>query len=308
MKATEIQKLKKLMNRPRPAWMGAIDRGDPRVLHYDDDMLIFNKPPGISTVREHESHKENDMFAIGRLFTEAKTQEEKPYLGVVHKLDKYASGLLVFSRNQQFTRGLNHLLRKREVKKTYFCIITGMIKQKGILEHHIFKDDANRQMVCFEEDEVPNIPRGAIVQKASLHYEPIFHLGHRKRGHLTCMKVTMRTGRKHQIRSQFSKFGYPVLGDYKYGDRRPFLKHSIALHAMTFSFRHPFSQAPFDLYANLPLAWLELFPKDVLEMLVREHWGREMIHSQDAHRIGDIEFEKAHRWRHYQGQVKSMHK
>jgi len=307
MKAKEIEKLKKLINRPRPAWMGAIDRGDPRVLHYDNDMLIFNKPPGIATVREHQNDKADDLLAIGRLFTQAKTGEDRPYLGVVHKLDKYASGLLVFSRNQQFTRGINHLLRQREVKKTYFCIVSGMLKQKGVLEHQIYKDDANRRMVCFGEDEFPNVPRGTPILNAALHYEPIFHLGHRKRGHLTCLKVTMRTGRKHQIRAQFSKFGFPVLGDYKYGDKRPFLKHSVALHAMTFCFRHPFSGENFDLYANLPLAWLELFPKDVLELLVREHWGQEMVNSQDAHRIGDIEFDKSHRWRHFQGHVRSMH-
>ena len=94
------------------------------------------------------------------------------------------------------------ILRQREVKKTYFCIVSGMLKQKGVLEHQIYKDDANRRMVCFGEDEFPNVPRGTPILNAALHYEPIFHLGHRKRGHLTCLKVTMRTGRKHQIRAQ----------------------------------------------------------------------------------------------------------
>ena len=76
------------------------------------------------------------------------------------------------------------------------------------------------------------------------------------------------------------------------------MKNSIALHALTFNFYHPLTGKPNNLYANLPLSWLEIFPKNVLEMLIREHWGYDFVHSGEAHKIADVDFD-APTWGQY---------
>lgn len=76
------------------------------------------------------------------------------------------------------------------------------------------------------------------------------------------------------------------------------MKQSVALHALTFNFYHPLNGKAFNLYANLPLSWLEIFPRDVLEMLIRENWGYDFVNSGEAHKIADMDFE-APTWSQY---------
>lgn len=207
------------------------------IIFEDNHILALHKPPGV-LVHSDET-KDRTLQEWGKKYL--KVKYNKPgdvFLNPVHRLDRPASGCLVFARTSKALVRLNQLIKDREIEKKYICICTGpLLKDKGVLEHWLRKDSKVNKV------EVKNALKGdrekAGWKKAVLAYELIGSTGTR---HL--YKVQLETGRPHQIRAQMSKAGTPILGDVKYnGEKWPNSK-AIALHCAEMNFIHPVRKEP----------------------------------------------------------------
>jgi len=175
-----------------------------------------------------------------------KEKYQKPgnvYLGVVSRLDAPATGVLVFARTSKAAARLTAQYRNREVNKIYHILIEGELSEAaGMLEDWVRKDERHRRMhvVAAEAEES---------RQARLSYRVLQSL---KKCQL--VEVELETGRKHQIRLQFSSRGHPVVGDRKYGARQT-LSRGIALHARRLELTHPVRRERLTWQAELPGVW-----------------------------------------------------
>ena len=204
------------------------------VLYEDGPCLVVNKPPGILT----QAPPGIDSLEV-RIKAYFGLQPEGPkyknYLGVPHRLDRPASGAMVFGRTVKATRRLAEQFERREVKKIYWALVEGLVEPAdGTWEDHIRK--------------VPGAARAEIVDAghpegrlAILHYRT---LGATASG--CWLEIELETGRTHQIRIQAASRAHPVLGDAQYGSTVSFgaqhddqRRRAVALHARSLAFCHP---------------------------------------------------------------------
>jgi 23S rRNA pseudouridine1911/1915/1917 synthase len=175
-----------------------------------------------------------------------KGRYEKPgnvFLGVVHRLDRPVSGVLLFARTSKAAARLAQQFREGSVKKVYWAVLEGRLDiAHGTLSDWLWKDD--------RQGRVQVLARAAPqARRATLHFE--------QRGRspeLTWVEVRPQTGRTHQIRVQFAHRGHPIVGDAKYGSVQTF-DGGIALHARALTFLHPIHHEPITLAAELPGTW-----------------------------------------------------
>lgn len=214
------------------------------VLYEDNHLIIVNKPAGLLT---QPTDLENDSLEV-RVKAWIKTTYNKPgnvFLGVIHRLDKPVSGIVVFAKTSKALSRLNALMRDKEMVKTYFALVEGNPKaDKGTLEHYLKHDDYVASITSKRD------PEGKL---ARLHYEVLEHAKE-----AVLLKVILETGRYHQIRCQCASMGCPIVGDAKYGagkakdllQRLP--KGAIALHHGSMSLTHPVTKERLIIEAPLP--------------------------------------------------------
>jgi len=212
------------------------------ILYEDNHCLAINKPSG--SLSTHYEGKEETLDRAVKCYL--KEKHHKPgnvFLGIVHRLDRPVSGVLLFARTSKAADRLARQFREGTVEKVYWAIVEGdLAKTAGSLEDWLKKDrDAGRVEVV-----EPRMP-GA--RQALLHF-------HRKGGHegLTWLEVRPQTGRTHQLRVQLAYHGYPIYGDARYGSVCTF-NRAIALHARNLTFLHPIRYEPITLTAELPRPW-----------------------------------------------------
>jgi 23S rRNA pseudouridine1911/1915/1917 synthase len=216
----------------------------PEILYEDNHLIVVNKPAGLLT---QPTDLENDSLEV-RVKAWIKKTYNKPgnvFLGVIHRLDKPVSGIVVFAKTSKALSRLNASIREREMVKTYYALVEGSPKKKqGTLEHYLKHDDYFAS-VCSPDD-----PSGKL---ARLHYEAL-----KSSGDATLLKVVLETGRYHQIRCQCAAMGCPIVGDIKYGASKT--AHSgkylpsgaIALHHGNLTLTHPVTKAELKIEAPLP--------------------------------------------------------
>ncbi|MFJ5759959.1 RluA family pseudouridine synthase [Neobacillus sp. NPDC093182] len=193
---------------------------DIQVLYEDDHVIVFNKPPFMSTHPNNESDKSTLLHAAQ---FHVQSNGEKVSVRHVHRLDKDTTGAILFAKHALSGAILDRMLEKHEIKRTYLAIIDGHIKKKkGTIREPIGRDrhHATRRRVS---------PSG---QAAITHFQFIKE----EKGH-SYVKCWLETGRTHQIRVHFSHIGHPLLGDTLYGGK-PLFKRQ-ALHAAKLEFTHP---------------------------------------------------------------------
>jgi 23S rRNA pseudouridine1911/1915/1917 synthase len=212
------------------------------VLFEDNHLLVVNKPAGIATMGTAAGT--TSMVTLAKAYL--KQQYQKPgnvYLGVVSRLDSLVSGVLVFARTSKAAARLSEQFRERETKKIYWAIVEGVPEPKSAeLIHWMAKDESQQRMVARSK-------KSADVQEARLRYQTLRELAQG-----TLLEIELLTGRKHQIRVQLVEAGYPILGDRKYGSKRPF-PAGIALHARSLTIEHPTLKKPLTFVAELPQTW-----------------------------------------------------
>ena len=196
-----------------------------KVLYEDNHIIVAIKPAGV--LSQSDGSNAPDMLTILKAYIKEKYQKPgEVYLGLVHRLDRPVSGVMVFARTSKAASRLSEQIRLRKVDKIYRCVVNGVLEGEGRLENYISKDESSNT-VTVSDSEKPGF-------KASyLDYRALAC----KDG-LTLVEVKLGTGRSHQIRAQMAHFGHPLIGDQKYGLRDNRTK-DIALEAYTLSFEHP---------------------------------------------------------------------
>jgi 23S rRNA pseudouridine1911/1915/1917 synthase len=212
------------------------------ILFEDNHCLAIAKPSGSLSTHYDGREETLDRFLKGYL----KEKYDKPgnvFLGVVHRLDRPVSGVLLFARTSKAAARLAEQFRQGSVEKTYWAVVEGEVhKPAGTLEDWLWKDRETGRVEVVEPND-----KGA--RQALLHYQiRAIH------GGLTWLEVRPQTGRTHQLRVQLAHHGYPIYGDAKYGAVHTFGR-AIGLHARSLTFLHPVRNEPVTLRAEVPRPW-----------------------------------------------------
>jgi 23S rRNA pseudouridine1911/1915/1917 synthase len=210
------------------------------VLYEDNHLLAINKVAG--TLVQGDATGDKPLVDICKDYIKEKYQKPgEVFLGVVHRLDRPVSGVVIFSRTSKSLERMNELFRNRETKKTYWALVDRKpTNQEGTLVHWLVKDEKKNKTTAYKKDH----PEG---QRSELSYKIIA-----QKSGLFLLEVNPITGRPHQIRVQLASMGCPIVGDVKYGFATANEDASICLHARQLEFMHPVKKEPVTISAELP--------------------------------------------------------
>ena len=210
------------------------------VIYEDNHIIIVSKRAG--DIVQGDKTGDTPLSETVKLYI--KDTCHKPgdvFLGVVHRLDRPVSGLVVFARTSKALSRLSEMFRTRSVRKTYWAIVGNQPPQsEGTLTQWLTRNPKNNTARAYER-EVPGS------KQAVLDYRVIA-----RSDRYWLLEVDLHTGRHHQIRCQLAKIGCPIRGDLKYGAPRSLPDGGISLHARRVSFEHPVSHLPIDVTAPVP--------------------------------------------------------
>jgi len=210
------------------------------VVYEDNHIIIVNKQSGEIV----QGDKTGDRPLSDIVKDYIKVKYHKPgevFLGVVHRLDRPVSGLVVFARTSKALTRLNKMFAAGEIHKTYWTITKNSPQNaEGTLEHWLVRNESQNKSYAYDTEK-PN------AKKAILKYRVIG-----RSDNYNLLEVNLMTGRHHQIRCQLAAMGCPIKGDLKYGARRSNPDGSISLMARRIEFIHPVSKEPIVVEASLP--------------------------------------------------------
>lgn len=210
------------------------------VLYEDNHVIIVSKRVGEIV----QGDKTGDTPLSEMVKSYIAERYHKPgnvFLGVVHRLDRPVSGVVLFARTSKALSRLSEMFRTRDVHKTYWAIVGQCPPaESGTLTHWLTRDERTNKARAYDR-EVPGS------KKAILDYRVI---GRSERYWL--LEIDLHTGRHHQIRCQLARMGCPIKGDLKYGAPRSNPDGGISLHARRLQFEHPVSHEQIDITAPVP--------------------------------------------------------
>ena len=210
------------------------------VIYEDNHIIVVNK----SSSEIVQGDKTGDTPLSETVKQYMKEKYNKPgnvFLGVVHRLDRPVSGIVLFAKTSKALPRLNEMFKNSEVKKTYWAIVKNCPKEtEGELVHYLVRNEKQNKSYAYDKEVKDS-------KKAILDYKLI---GHSQNYYL--LEVHLHTGRHHQIRCQLAKMGCSIKGDLKYGSPRSNPDGSICLHSRKVSFIHPVSKELIELEAPVP--------------------------------------------------------
>jgi 23S rRNA pseudouridine1911/1915/1917 synthase len=213
---------------------------DQDILFEDNHLIAVNKRAG-DIVQVDDTGDEPLDEQVKKYIAKKYNKPNGAFLGVVHRLDRPVSGVILFAKTSKALDRVNRMFKNREMKKTYWAVVRQRPQStEGTLRHWLVKNSQKNVTKAFDH-EVPGSLR------AELNYKLIGELN----GYYL-IEVDPITGRPHQIRVQLSTLNCPIVGDNKYGYPRGSLKKSICLHARRLQFIHPVKQEPVNIFAPLP--------------------------------------------------------
>ena len=216
-----------------------------KVLYEDNHLLVLLKPAGIPTMGV-EAGRPSFLEQAKEYIKKKYNKPGNVYLGVVSRLDTPTSGVMVFARTSKGAERLNAQFRERTVNKIYWALAQGDPNaDEGAWEDYMVHDERHRKVNPARSDDPEAID-------CRLRFSRL-----KQYNNYFLAQIKLETGRKHQIRLQFSERGYPLLGDYKYGSRIKFAgpDDGIALHCRSMSFLHPTTKEPLTFEAPVPDCW-----------------------------------------------------
>lgn len=212
----------------------------PEVLFEDNHLIAVNKKPG-DIVQGDKTGDEPLSEKIKRYIKEKYQKPGEVFLGVIHRLDRPVSGVVLFARTSKALERMNEKFRERDIEKIYWAVVQQTPDPPaGKLIHYLIKDEAKNKSRAYPEER-----KGAL--KCELDYETL-----RRSDNYTLVEVHPVTGRHHQIRVQLSAIGSIIKGDLKYGAKRSNPDGSIHLHARKLIFHHPVSKEKIEITAPVP--------------------------------------------------------
>ncbi len=210
------------------------------VLYEDNHLLVVNKPCGLLV--QGDKTGDETLADIGKKYL--KKKYKKPgnvFLGVVHRLDRPVSGVVLMAKTSKALERLNKQFRQRKVYKKYWAVVKRKPKKKKDKLVHWLEKDREKNVVKAYDHPVDG------AQKAELSYAVLGKLNDHY-----LLEVNPLTGRPHQIRVQLAAIGCPIRGDIKYGFRKPNADACINLHAREIIFMHPVKKTKERIKASLP--------------------------------------------------------
>ena len=202
------------------------------ILYEDSHLLVIVKPPFIPVQSDNSGDK--SMYRYIKEYIKKKYNKlGNVYLGIVHRLDKPVSGVMVFAKNSKSASRLCNAIREHQFEKNYYAVVNGMTEDSDVVTNYLIKRSIGlgyMAKVVFEGTKY--------AKKAVLSYKTIERLVHKN---LSLVEVKLETGRFHQIRVQMAALGHPIYGDKKYGSYIEYDVEidSLALFAHRLAFKHP---------------------------------------------------------------------
>lgn len=222
------------------------------IVYEDTDIIVVNKPKGMVV---HPANGNPDGTLVNAIMNICKDSlsgiggEIRP--GIVHRIDKDTSGLLIVAKNDKSHINLSEQIKNREITKKYVALVRGVIKEnEATIDMPIGRSNKDRKKMAVKKDG----------KKAVTHFKVI-----KRYNGYTYLDIKIDTGRTHQIRVHLAEIGYPIVGDSVYSNgKNPFRVEGQMLHAKSLKFKHPITGKTLKLEAPLP----EYF-EDVLNRLER---------------------------------------
>ncbi|MCG9972082.1 RluA family pseudouridine synthase [Christiangramia crocea] len=210
------------------------------VLYEDNHIIIVNKRPG--DIVQGDKTGDKPLSEVVKSFL--KEKYNKPgnvYLGVVHRLDRPTSGIVLFSKTSKALPRLNKLFQNKDAQKTYWAVVKQRPPKDSDKLIHFLKRNPKQNKSYANIKEVPESKKAILEYRLKKELDNYYLL-----------EVDLQTGRHHQIRSQLSAIGCPIKGDLKYGFDRSNKDASIHLHARELKFEHPVKKVPVHIVAPSP--------------------------------------------------------
>lgn len=210
------------------------------VVYEDNHLIVVNKAAG-EIVQGDKTGDKPLSEMVKDYLREKYNKPGNVFCGVIHRLDRPVSGLVVFAKTSKALARMNEIFQNRKVKKTYWAISRNLPpRAEGMLVDYLTPRERNNKTY------VSRTPVDG-AQKAVLDYKLLA-----KTDYYCLLEVNLHTGRKHQIRAQLSAMGCPIRGDLKYGDRRSNPDGGISLQSHRIVFEHPVSKKIIDLVTPIP--------------------------------------------------------
>ena len=207
------------------------------VIYENEDYIVVNKMAGLIS----EKSRYEDNTVENQVLYHLEKNNKKPYIGVIHRLDRVTSGVLMFAKKKSILVLYNELFSSRKIQKTYLAIVTNEPpKKKGNLVDFMIKNNLEKRA-----DIVSTNSKDALA--CNLSYSVI---DQNEIGYL--LEIKPKTGRFHQIRAQLAHIGIPILGDEKYGSEKTYFPLSVCLHAWKLTYQIPKSKEFKTFEAPLP--------------------------------------------------------
>jgi 23S rRNA pseudouridine1911/1915/1917 synthase len=213
---------------------------DKDILYEDNHLIAINKRAG-DIVQVDETGDESLDEKVKKYIAKKYNKPNGAFLGVVHRLDRPVSGVILFAKTSKALDRVNQLFKSREMSKTYYAVVRKRPEPaEGNLVHWLIKNP-QKNVTKAHDHEVSGSLRSELNYKLVAELEGYY-----------LIEVNPITGRPHQIRVQLATLGCPIVGDNKYGYPRGSLKKSICLHARRLRFIHPIKKEPVEIIAPLP--------------------------------------------------------
>jgi 23S rRNA pseudouridine1911/1915/1917 synthase len=210
------------------------------ILYEDNHLIIINKKPSQIV----QGDKTGDLPMSDLLKEFIRIRDQKPgnvFLGVVHRIDRPVSGIVIFAKTGKALARLNKMFREGSIRKTYWAVVKNPPPEtNGHLVHYLVRNEKQNKSYAFDKEVKDGVKAELIYTVTGQSHNYYF------------LEINLLTGRHHQIRSQLSRIGCPVKGDLKYGADRSNPDGSIHLHARKVEFLHPVRQEEITVVADPP--------------------------------------------------------
>ncbi len=211
------------------------------ILFEDNHLIAINKRSG-DIVQVDDTGDEPLDEMVKKYIAAKYNKPNGAFLGVVHRLDRPVSGVILFAKTSKALERMNAVFKNREVRKTYFAVVRNKPSvTEGNLVHYLVKNPQKNVVTAYLKEVAGS-------QRSELNYKLLGEVGG-----FYLLQVNPITGRSHQIRVQLSTMDCPIVGDNKYGYPRGSRKGSICLHARQLEFIHPVQKEPVKIFSSLPI-------------------------------------------------------
>ena len=221
---------KKLSTRTNP---------DIPIIYEDNHLLVIDKPSGV--LSQEDRTGDPDVLTLCKKYV--KKKYNKPgdvWMGLVHRLDRPVSGVMVLAKTSKAASRLSEQIRKNRMDKTYWAMVEGMASPNETLIHYLEKDSRSNNVSAY------NKPRGK-AKESKLSFETL-----KQNSKFSLVEIDLFTGRQHQIRVQMAKIGHPLWGDYRYGEEGSKDGKEMGLRAVRLTVEHPTKKEKMTFEADVP--------------------------------------------------------